>query len=123
MVNPETDQIWYKLQLVISVYLYTIGPDHQLSLQEPLLRFIDFWIEEIWDRGQKLFTTHTNRWYTSYKQNTFMSMATISMAPTPLLSTALIKSWKSLNCVPGPQIPSRDIYAMLRGSEAPVALQ
>lgn len=54
---------------------------------------------------------------------TFMSMATISMAPTPLLSTALMKSWKSLNWVPGPQMPRRDMYAMLRGSEAPVALQ
>ena len=39
----------------------------------------------------------------------FMSMATISMAPTPLFSTAPKKSLKSRNGLPGPQMPSLGI--------------
>ena len=48
-------------------------------------------------------------------------MATISIAPTPLFSTPLRKASKFGNGDPGPQMPSRTMYAMCFGSEAPVA--
>lgn len=38
-----------------------------------------------------------------------------------LFSTADIKSGNLINGVPGPHIPKRTIYAILRGSDAPVA--
>ena len=49
-------------------------------------------------------------------------MATISIAPTPLRSTAAMNWLKSLKGVPGPHSPNLVMYAMFFGSLAPVAL-
>lgn len=51
----------------------------------------------------------------------FISIATISIAPTPRFSTAEMKSVKSLNGVPWPHMPSLTMYAIFLGSLAPVA--
>ena len=54
----------------------------------------------------------------------FRCMATSSIMPTPLLSTALLKSSKSPKGVSlPPHSPNLSMYPKCLGSEAPVALQ
>ena len=51
----------------------------------------------------------------------FMSIATISIAPTPRLEISRVKVSASGNDVPCPHRPSRSMYDMWVSSEAPVA--
>jgi hypothetical protein len=46
-----------------------------------------------------------------------------SIAPTPPALSLPLKSLKSGKAVPGPHRPRRDMYAMLRSADAPVAEQ